>query len=306
MRYQTTTGNTGPMVVLGDGFISQHLAQHLSASGHVVCVLDRRRCDFLNCDQVSDVFRMLPANASFFLTAAVTRLNSNDKISFSQNVQMVENIMNALPESARHIIFFSSVDVYGINPILPIVETTAAEPDDYYAMSKLVCEFVLQKEARKRGVGLTIFRLCGVYGKGDAGKSTVNRMVSSAVNRSQIILIGNPLILRDYIWVDDVAHIAEKACSDRIDGLYNFATGQSLTVFDIATLVASEIKGDISIVCSTDIEIFRASSLQFNINKLQFAFSYFNMMSLKSCLPKYIIDYYTATNLICLDRLRYV
>ncbi len=276
------------MVVLGGGFLGKNIVSFLEKSDYDVRMIDRNTCDFLDYNQVLNSLNSVPEHATLYITAAVTRLSSNDRISFEQNIRIVQNILDALPPLTRHIVFFSTIDVYGLEPLLPINEATATAPNDYYSMSKLVGEFLLEKETSSRGIGLTVFRLCGIYGEGDTGKSTINRMVSSVLNRGEIILTGNPLIERDFIWAQDVAWLGEVASKENISGIYNVATGHSLTISGICSLVVEFSGQDISILRRQNTgQSTRALRLQFDTTKLKKNFRNITLAPLEGRLLEY-------------------
>ena len=144
-----------------------------------------------------------------------------------------------MPINVKHVIFFSTVDVYGVNPELPISELSPVNPNDFYAKAKLDSENILKKESELKGFNLTILRLCGVYGKGDTGKSTINQLVSSAINDREINITSNPDIERDFILVNDISRIIEQIVDNKIIGILNIATGQSQTISFIAKKIVS-------------------------------------------------------------------
>ena len=117
---------------------------------------------------------------------------------------------------------------------------------DFYAKAKSNVTF-LKKESDIKRFNLTILRLCGVYGKGDASKSTINRLVSSAIVDRRINITSNPDIERDFILVNDISQIIEKIVDNEIIGTFNVATGQSHTIFSIAKRIISALNFKVDI-----------------------------------------------------------
>lgn len=276
------------MVVLGRGFLGARLEACLHGAGHAVLTLDRSFCDLLNPARVREVLHAVPPGASFFLPAAVTRLRFNDRRAFDQNLRIVQNILDALPSQARHIVFISTIDVYGVSPGDPILETTPVDPDDHYAMAKAAGEFLVRKEAEGRGIGWTVFRLSGIYGPGDEGKSTIHRMTAAALGARKVLLTGDPQVERDFVWVEDVAFLAERAVRERVVGIYNVATGRSRTIAEIAGTVAAAVGPEVSVVQERFQAGKRASRLRFDVSRLCRAFPEFRMTPLEEGVTAYV------------------
>jgi nucleoside-diphosphate-sugar epimerase len=277
-----------PMVVLGRGFLGARLESCLHSAGHTVLTLDRSTCDLLDTAWVREVLHAVPPGASFFLPAAVTRLRSNDRRAFDQNLRIVQNVLDALPSDARHIVFISTIDVYGVNPGNPIQETTRVDPDDHYAMAKAAGEFLVRKEAEARGISWTVFRLSGIYGPGDEGKSTIHRMTTAALGVRKVSLTGDPQVERDFVWVEDVAALAERAARERVAGIFNVATGRSRTIAEIALAVATTVGPEVRVVQESFEMGERASQLRFDISRLCCAFPGFGMTPLEEGLTAYV------------------
>jgi len=281
-----------PIIFLGFGFLASHVASHLKILNYNIRILDKSSCDLLDAKKVASYLKSLPPNPIFIISAAVTRLHSNDKNSFNQNIKIVQNILDSLPQDTEHIIFFSSIDVYGLNPSIPINESSLINPYDHYSMAKFVAEFLLQKESELRGFKLTIFRLSGIYGNGDQGKSTINKMVYSAIKERQIVLTGDPLVERDFIWVNDVAILSDEIIKNSIVGIFNIATGRSITIWNIAKLIAKSVGPKVEILQQLNKkDDNRAFRLHFDITKLKVVFSTIEMTPLEDGLSQYLIDF---------------
>jgi UDP-glucose 4-epimerase len=285
--------NYQSIVVLGGGFLGKNITSYFKKKYRRVNLIDREICDLLDLKKLSILFQSIPPSSTFVIPAALTRLASNDSGSYDKNIKIIENFLKVIPSSAKHVIFFSTVDVYGLDPILPISELNSVNPNDFYAKAKLDSEIILKKESDIKRFNLTILRLCGVYGKGDASKSTINRLVSSAIVDRRINITSNPDIERDFILVNDISQIIEKIVDNEIIGTFNVATGQSHTIFSIAKRIISALNFKVDINVQNKIVGDRVLKLQFDTSYLTNKFEDFKMTSLDDGLVDYINNYLT-------------
>jgi len=281
------------IVVLGGGFLGKNITSYFKKNYHHVKLIDRKICDLLDLKKLSILFQSIPPSSTFIIPAAVTRLISNDRDSYDKNIKIIKNLLKVIPIHAKHVIFFSTIDVYGLNPTLPISELNPVNPNDFYAKAKLDSEIILKKEAGIKGFNLTILRLCGIYGKGDTSKSTINRLVSSAINGRRINITSDPDIERDFILVNDISRIVENIVDNKIIGIFNIATGKSQTIYAIAKKIVSTLNFKVDINIQNKIEGNRVLKLQFNTSSLSNKFKDFKMTSLDDGLVDYINNYLT-------------
>ena len=286
-----TKKNSQSIAILGGGFLSKNISLYFKKKHSHVYLIDREICDLLDVKKLSILFQTIPPLTTFIIPAAVTRLVSNDKDSYDKNINLIKNLLKVMPINAKHVIFFSTVDVYGVNPELPISELSPVNPNDFYAKAKLDSENILKKESELKGFNLTILRLCGVYGKGDTGKSTINQLVSSAINDREINITSNPDIERDFILVNDISRIIEQIVDNKIIGILNIATGQSQTISFIAKKIVSILTFKVDINIKNKIIDDRVLKLQFDISSLSNEFKEFKMTSLDDGLVYYINNY---------------
>jgi UDP-glucose 4-epimerase len=105
-------------------------------------------------------------------------------------------------------------------------------------------------------------------------------------------LTGDPLVERDFIWVNDVAFLSEEIIKKNIVGIFNIATGRSITILNIARLVAKSVGPKVEILRqSNKKDDNRAFRLHFDITKLKVVFTTTEMTSLEDGLSQYLIDF---------------
>ena len=225
------------------GFIGKYLEEQFSDDVSVkVFGYSSKTCNLLSLPDVKSVFCEAGEADAIIIASAITRIKENTYESMLKNIQMIENCCRALSESSvGHITFLSTVDVYGID----IEENTwinefyLHDPQDYYSISKITSEFLLNKACLEKSIPLSILRLSGVYGVGDNLSSTIGKMVRNALNDNEIVIYDKGENLRDYIYIDDLFKIIQSAIKHKKKALVNVATGKSYTIKEIAYLIKS-------------------------------------------------------------------
>jgi nucleoside-diphosphate-sugar epimerase len=141
-----------------------------------------------------------------------------------------------------YIIFFSSVDVYGlVPPNTKVSENLPAAPTNYYGISKLASELLLKNACSKHNVPLLIMRLSGAYGADDEAGSTIGKMIASA-RKGEITIFGDGKDLRDFVYIEDISRLIKEAVARKISGTFNIATGISHTITGIAETIRENAK----------------------------------------------------------------
>ena len=143
------------------------------------------------------------------------------------NVQPVLHLVEACRVSRNHltVVAAGTVTVVGL--------TTSAEPQDesyperpitFYDLHKWMAEQYLEAYTRKGLLAATTLRLANVYGPGPQGSSADRGFLSAMVRRAlagdALTLYGTGRVVRDYVYVDDVARafLAAAACIDAVQG----------------------------------------------------------------------------------------
>lgn len=151
----------------------------------------------------------------------------------------------------RRLFYISTVHVYGsaMKPGASITEETPAVPVGGYGRSRLISERVMWDEAS--GVQVVIFRLTN--GVGAPVSASVERwtLVANDLCRQAgatgRMRVAQPGQWRDFIPLDAVASLileASKPAHEALvpPGIYNLSAGRSITILDLAGLIADEAK----------------------------------------------------------------
>lgn len=139
------------------------------------------------------------------------------------------------------VLFASSAAVYGQPKRLPILESETPQPISPYGYHKFMCELMAKEYSAIYGVKTASMRIFSAYGAG-LRKQILWDLSHKCCNAGLIELGGDGSESRDFIHADDIAHAA--LCILRganfVGESYNVATGQEITISDLAHHVLGE------------------------------------------------------------------
>jgi len=124
------------------------------------------------------------------------------------------------------------------------VEKTVPMPTNIYAATKLAQEHVLSAWVQARGSSLDIARLQNVYGPGQALQNSYTGIVCLFARLSRekvrIELYEDGEMLRDFVYIEDVASAILAAIDARHDGarFFDVGSGQRSTIAQAAHILA--------------------------------------------------------------------
>ena len=168
---------------------------------------------------------------------------------FENNISNGLNLLKTmLKHNVKNIVFSSSAAVYGQPRKLPIVENTKKEPTNYYGLTKLMFEQILDscKVYGINSIALRYFNAAGAgFGIGeDHNPEThlIPLILKAAIEDKEIKVFGTNYntkdgsCVRDYIHVLDLAEahiVALKSLDKGITGKFNVGTGVGASVFEV-------------------------------------------------------------------------
>ncbi len=137
----------------------------------------------------------------------------------------------------RHFISASSAAVYGHTDLLPITESSDAEPLSPYGTSKLAAEQYIQSYARLYPIRTVGLRFANVYGprqtiETEAGVITI--FCETLLSGKQPFIQGDGEQTRDFVYVEDVAEaVIESLSNEAAHGIYNVSSETETSVNDL-------------------------------------------------------------------------
>lgn len=250
------------LVTGGAGFIGSHLVDLLLQKGCEVVVVDNlatgRRSqvpeqavflqgDVINADLLA---KALPGCDVVFHLAAVSSVqDSLDRPIEVHNTNLTATLA-LLEASVRHkvprFVFSSSAAVYGDTGGEPAREDMTPKPMSHYAVQKLASEHYCQVYHRLHGLETVCLRYFNVYGPRQRADSLYSGVIAKFIDAARagkpFTIFGDGEQTRDFCHVRDVAeanHLAAtRSCSDVAGKIFNIGTGRSVSVKELAKVVA--------------------------------------------------------------------
>jgi UDP-glucose 4-epimerase len=233
-------------VVFGSGGnIGSRLCRMLTDRGLPVTGVSSATTDMTDPQAVARAvahLRGTPVRAA--LLSFINKHLDNSRAAFERNLDIVESMAAALAGlDTRGLVFFSTVDIYGDRPPLPLTEATAVAPADWYGMAKFTCERLLT--FGPLGDRLTVWRLPGVYGNWSRPpNSIIGSFVMNLARGVPLRLDGTGGTLRDYVHVDDVCALTLAALERGRTGIFNVVTGHSRSIRECLELITGRYRPD--------------------------------------------------------------
>lgn len=256
------------LITGGAGFIGSHVAKVCLRAGHSVIVAD-------NLSTGSTV--NVPEGARFYLvdigSAEIERLlqlerpdivdhhaaqisvtlSTRDPLADARiNALGLLNLLGACARSGVRKLVYASTGgaIYGETDVLPTPEDHPAAPPSPYGIHKLLGEHYLRFYRLQHGLDSTVLRYANVYGPrqnpdGEAG--VVSIFISRLLRGEQPTLFAYPDqpegMLRDYVYVEDVARANLLAMQAGGGECLNIGTGQATSTGALYREIAALMPG---------------------------------------------------------------
>ena len=182
-------------------------------------------------------------NAVFHLAAIVpTSFDSTEaKASFLANVIMTQNALSLAVRDEATFIYASSTSVYGVNRNIPLTEDMLPRPDNLYSLGKYVGKGLCEVAHIRHGLAATALRICAPYGPQQRTRTVVNIFLRAALQSRDLTLYGIGERMQDFTYVSDIVQAFWLAYEKRAYGVYNIASGQPVTMHELAETVLSVV-----------------------------------------------------------------
>jgi UDP-glucose 4-epimerase len=244
----------------GGGFIGSAITDRLLRDKHAIRILERPRVEpyrVFTADEgvewysgdfssVHDVDRTIEGmDLVLHLISTTLPANSNDDMVYdvqSNLVATLQLLSAMVANRVSKIVFISSGGtVYGNPAYVPIDENHPTEPRVAYGVTKLAIEKYLLLYQYLHGVKATILRVPNPFGhrqRVETAQGAVAAFLSKAMNGEPVEIWGDGNVVRDYIYVSDVADAFARAVD--YDG--------ECSVFNISTGIGTSLNGLIDLI----------------------------------------------------------
>jgi len=160
------------------------------------------------------------------------------------NVGGTVSLMEAMRDvGVRRVVFISSGAVYGDQGEQPLKETAHPNPRSPYAVSKLAAEYYVRTIGDLWGIETVCLRVFNAYGPGQhlppSHPPVIPNFLRQAMRGGTLVMHGEGLQTRDYVYVDDVVStmIAASTAPGINHLVINIGSGVETSIRDLVRLV---------------------------------------------------------------------
>lgn len=254
------------LVLGGCGFIGSHVVDSLVAKGLKVRVFDRGPERFRpptpQVDYVYGDFRDLTSIldaltdvdvAMHLISATVPGTAALDpQADVRDNLVPTISMLEAMSKArVPKIVYLSSGGtVYGPSAEVPTSETEPLRPISAYGIVKVAIEQYIQLYVRERGIAATILRPSNPYGprQGHTGlQGVVGTFLQRALNDEPIHVWGDGSVVRDYLYVGDLADLCCRCATSDTTGVFNAGSGQGLSINEVIERIRATSGKDLAV-----------------------------------------------------------
>jgi len=130
-------------------------------------------------------------------------------------------------------------------------ENWPQEPASGYGAAKLAATHLARVQALRLNLPITVLRLFGIYGPGEAEHRLLPAIIASLVNGKSVDLTPG-LQQRDWLYIDDAAEAlacaAEAPDLGATGAIYNVCTGQATSVYQVGEEARAALNADPSLL----------------------------------------------------------
>lgn len=254
-------------VIGANGFIGRQLSQVLLKNqGLNVFLFGRSKTGFAGsegCYQPVDLLntaqlrRQLSGKDLVYYLASESIPSStwNDpRAEVEKNLLPFLNFMECAAETGvKRVVFVSSAGtVYGPSGN-KLREDSEKRPFSPYGITKLAMENYLSYYEVKHGISHHVFRVSNVYGEGQdttKGLGAINTFIEKILTEHSIVVFGDGSIVRNYIYVKDVASLLSFSCFSEQDrsAVYNLSSGDTLSLNDLIGAIGRVVEEKFDVV----------------------------------------------------------
>lgn len=191
-------------------------------------------------DRIDAVFHLAaclpaqpPADESFFF-----------KVNSLATIQLLRMAADA---KVPAFVYASSIGVIGKPEILPISEGHPVKATHSYFVSKLCAELYCEMVRSTEKVRATSLRITSPYGPGMPSHTVLAKFVSQALRSENMFWFGSGGRRQNFVHVRDVVHACLLAAKTADPGVYNAAGDGSISMRNLAELVAQLTPGSRSV-----------------------------------------------------------
>ncbi|MBI4039347.1 SDR family oxidoreductase [Candidatus Daviesbacteria bacterium] len=239
------------VVVIGHtGFIGQEIFRQLVNKVSDLEGYSTADFDLSDSTSIIQLGPRLTTDTILIVAAALNREKGDTIEIMQKHIGMIANLAKVLElYPSTKCVYLSSADVYGRPEELPITEKTPVNPQSFYGIAKFTCEKILQKVANDKKFSLLILRYNGIFGPGQKNTGYgPNNFIKSAIQEGKVRIWGDGSEKRDAVYVFDLARLIVDLSLGQAEGIFNVATGKSVSFEDIVNTLGKISHGPFQVI----------------------------------------------------------
>lgn len=222
------------------------------------------RSDIRNKAALEDVFMKNEIDVVIHLAAKAGVRNSivNPTAYFDVNVNGSICLFETMKKyHVKNIVFASSSSVYGNQFGKTTENDNCDNPISPYAISKRTVELLLHSYHINSGFNVINLRLFSVYGQNQRPDLVLYKFFNKILNNQPIEIYGNPNMMRDYTFIDDVVDafnasiVLLKNTNQNIYEIINIGNDNPISLSNLIEKIKDALhKHDIQIIIKNPVE----------------------------------------------------
>jgi len=136
-----------------------------------------------------------------------------------------------------------------ITPDIKLTEDSKINPISPYGESKFQMEQEIKKFISKHDINIIVLRFFNIYGIGQSSEyaGVITKFIKRIASNKPLEIFGDGMQTRDFIAVQDVVSSIENVIEYGKNGIYNIASGKSITIKELAELMIALSGKDLNI-----------------------------------------------------------
>ena len=239
-------------IIGANGFIGKHLVYQLSENKDFKLFLFGTnetspfpenyiysKIHLNNTNELTKSFKNI--DVVFYLASASIPASTwdNPKSEIENNLLPFINFLECIVQlSVKKIVFTSSAGtIYG-SSAENLNEDSNKKPFSPHGINKVTMEYYLNYFEAKHNLKYDIFRVSNIYGEGQntsKGLGIINTFLEKIISEQEVTVFGNGEIIRNYIYVKDVAKALANSCLSDFtkSNVYNLSSDDSLSINEV-------------------------------------------------------------------------
>ena len=171
------------------------------------------------------------------------------------NIKGTLNVLQAARDlDIRKIMVTSTSEVYGTAQYVPINEKHPYQGQSPYSATKIGADRLAESFYRSFELPVSIVRPFNTYGPRQSARAVIPTIITQLLSGATEIKLGSLTPTRDFNYVKDTAagFIAIAESDKTVGEEINIATGQEISIGDLAKEIISQINPNAHIVCDEE------------------------------------------------------